>query len=462
MRLSKYASVVCVAACAVMAQDLAPEVLLLSRIKSHLRYEFAHLPNYTCLETIARFQKAKQRGLMPRRTHSANATDQSNVESWQGGKFSQVDTVRLEVACSDHHEWYGLPGAQKLSEENPAALAGGVGLISNGSFSTTLHNLFMVDGATFTSRGEDSVDGRKAVKFDYRFPAGSIIARISLLGGQGAVNEEGSFWVDPQSLDLLRLDGRATEIPPSLPLAEMEFTVTYARTRIGEFDALLAQYADLHMIQTTGVEDYDRMDFTHCRMFQTTSTLRFDVDPPGPASAPANTPVEAPAAPPRGAAAPPEPEDALPAGLRVTIQVTSPITDRDAPGKLIEGRVAGDVRRKGKVVLENGAPVHGRLRSLQRDPDTDHFIVGLEFTEVQAQGVPLRFYADLVSLGKWEGVQAALRKEVLLPNHWGSTVDITLPELPGVALFFVEGESFVLQPGLRTVWRTRGFRGEER
>jgi len=195
MRLSKYASVVCVAACAVMAQDLAPEVLLLSRIKSHLRYEFAHLPNYTCLETIARFQKAKQRGLMPRRTHSANATDQSNVESWQGGKFSQVDTVRLEVACSDHHEWYCLPGAQKLSEENPAALAGGVGLISNGSFSTTLHNLFMVDGATFTSRGEDSVDGRKAVKFDYRFPAGSIIARISLLGGQGAVNEEGSFWV---------------------------------------------------------------------------------------------------------------------------------------------------------------------------------------------------------------------------------------------------------------------------
>jgi hypothetical protein len=462
MRLSKYASVVCVAACAVIAQDLAPEVLLLSRIKSHLRYEFAHLPNYTCLETIARFQKAKQRGLKPRRTHSANAADQSKDESWQGGKFSQVDTVRLEVACSGHHEWYGLPGAQKLSEENPAALAGGVGLISNGSFSTTLHNLFMVDGATFTSRGEDSVDGRKAVKFDYRFPTGSIIARISLFGGQGAVNEEGSFWVDPQSLDLLRLDGRATEIPPSLPLAEMEFTVTYARTRIGEFDALLAQFADLHMLQTTGVEDYDRMDFTHCRMFQTTSTLRFDIEPPSPPNASVEARVEAPVEArveaPRGTAAPAGSEDALPASLRVTVQVTTPITDRDAPGKLIEGRVAGDVRRKGRVVLEDGAPVHGRIRSLQRYQGSDHFIVGLEFTEVQAQGAPLRFYADLVSVEKWEGVQAALRKEVLLPNHWGSTVDITLPELPGVALFFVEGETFVLQPGLRTVWRTRELR----
>jgi hypothetical protein len=458
MRLSKYASVVCLAACAVVAQDLAPEVLLLSRIKSHLRYEFAHLPNYTCLETIARFQKAKERGLKPRRTHSANATDQSKVESWQGGKFIQVDTVRLEVACSERHEWYGLPGTRQLSEENPAVLAGGVGLISNGNFSTTLHNLFLVDGAIFTPRGEDSIDGRKAVKFDYRFPAGSVIARISLLGGQGAVNEEGSIWVDPQSLDLLRLDGRATEIPPSLPLAVMEFAVTYGRTRIGEFDALLAQYADLHMIQTTGVEDYDRIDFTHCRMFQTTSRLRFDIDPPSPPNAPVEARVDAP----REAAAPPESENALPASLRVTIQVTTPITDRDAPGKLIEGRVAGDVRRKGKVVLENGAPVHGRIRTLQRHQGLDHFIVGLEFTEVQAHGAPLRFYADLVSLGKWEGVQAALRKEVLLPNHWGSTVDITLPELPGVASFFVEGESFVLQPGLRTVWRTRGFRGEER
>jgi hypothetical protein len=263
MRLAKLAPVLCMAGCAVIAQDLAPEVLMLSHVKSYLRYEFAHLPNYTCLETIARFQRASSRG----------------------GKFKPLDTVGLEIACSGRREWFGLPGARELSVENPAQLAPGVGLISNGIFSTTLHNLFLADEASFTAQGDDFVDGRKAVKFGYRFPAGSIVARISLHGGQGAVNEEGSFWVDPESFDLLRLDGRATEIPPSLPLAAMEFTVSYARTRIGEFDALLAQFADMHMIQTSGVEDYDRMDFTHCRMFQTTSTLRFDIDPPGPASA---------------------------------------------------------------------------------------------------------------------------------------------------------------------------------
>lgn len=429
MRLGKLASLVCLAACATVAQDLSPEVLLLSHIKSYLRYEFAHLPNYTCLETIARFQRQAPRD----------------------AKFQPVDTVRLEIAYSERHEWYGWPGDRALSVDDPARLARGAGLIASGLFATTLHNLFIVGGADFTSRGEGFIDGREAVKFDYRFPAGSDIARITLLGGSGSVNEEGSVWIDPQSLDLLRLDARATEIPPSLPLALMEYTVVYARTRIGELDALLPQFADLHMIQSTGIEDYDRTDFTHCRMFQTSSTLRFDIEPAG-------APVESP----RAAVAPPESENALPALLRVTIVATTPITDRDAPGKLIEGRVAGDVRRKGRVVLEDGAPVHGRIRRLQRYPGSDRFIVSLEFTEVQAHGAPLRFYADLISLEKGRGVQPALRERVLLPNPPAGVTAIALPELPGVASFFVEGEAFSLPAGLRTVWRTRGFLREER
>ena len=39
------------------AQDIAPEVLLLSRIRDHVREELAHLPNYTCTETMQRFRK---------------------------------------------------------------------------------------------------------------------------------------------------------------------------------------------------------------------------------------------------------------------------------------------------------------------------------------------------------------------------------------------------------------------
>lgn len=425
MRLDKLASVVWLATSTVAAQDLAPEVLMLSRVKSFLRYEFLHLPNYTCLETISRFQKPAKRG---------NA-------------FQPLDTVRLEIAYSDRHEWFGSPGDRGMTVSNPALIASGAGLIANGIFATTLHNLFLADAANISPGGEDFIDGRKAVKFDYRFPAGSNVATVTLLGGSGPVNEEGSVWIDPKSFDLLRLDGHATEIPPRLPLAVMEYTVVYGRTRIGEFDALLAQHADLHMIQTTGVEDYDRMDFTHCRMFHSSSTLSFDPEPASPAGAPAE--------PARRGADPQQSEGSLPALLKVAIEVTSSISDKDAVGKLIEGRVVGDVRRKGKVILEDGSPVRGRIRRLQRFIGTGHFIVGLEFTEVQALGAPLRFYADLVSLEKRQDLQTAPRERVLVPNREADAAEVLVPNLPGVASFFMGGESFVLPPGLRTVWRTR-------
>jgi hypothetical protein len=38
----------------VIPQDLPPEVLLLSRVKRHIKEELRHLPNFSCLETVQR------------------------------------------------------------------------------------------------------------------------------------------------------------------------------------------------------------------------------------------------------------------------------------------------------------------------------------------------------------------------------------------------------------------------
>ena len=54
------------------------------------------------------------------------------------------------------------------------------------------------------------------------------------------IGEEGSFWADPNSLELLRMDSRAVEIPFSLPLDRLEFSIEYAPTRIGELGRGLA------------------------------------------------------------------------------------------------------------------------------------------------------------------------------------------------------------------------------
>src|SRR5213075_2586556 len=104
-------------ACAALAQDLAPELILLARIKAHLREELSHLPNYTCLETIDRFHKESVRP--------------SRFQQKSKQKMEALDTVRLEVAYSDRREWYASPGARSFREDNPAAFIGS-GMIGDG------------------------------------------------------------------------------------------------------------------------------------------------------------------------------------------------------------------------------------------------------------------------------------------------------------------------------------------
>ncbi|MBZ5626749.1 MAG: hypothetical protein LAQ69_49940 [Acidobacteriia bacterium] len=356
MRFSRLVGAWLVLAGLVGAQNLAPEVLLLARIKSHMREELAHVPNYTCLETIARFRKEPGR------------------PSPFQGELKPMDTVRLEIVYADRKEWYGSPGDRNLSTDNPVEFIGS-GMIGTGAFALTLSNVF--EGAAFTYRGEDAVSGRKAAKYDFHLPQLLKVFQISILGGSGTVGEEGSFWADPQSLDLLRLESHADEIPPYLPLEEASTKVSYARTRIGDLNVLLAQQADLHMLETSGVESYDRIEFTHCRAFSTQSTIHFEPEPQEPAK-------YLPPAPPTVVLAPEGASQAVPALLPITVQLTTPITYKDTVGTLIEGRVSGDVMRKGKIMIPNGSVVRGRIRRLERHQRSSggDFILGLEFTEV--------------------------------------------------------------------------------
>lgn len=400
---------------------------LLARIKSHMREELGHVTNYTCLETTARFHRGRD----------AHA------------KIRPFDTVRLEVAYANHHEWYGSPGDRNLSQDNPVAFVGS-GMIGNGFFEITLNNIFMGERATFTRRGEEALGGRTAYRYDFRLPRRFGEITVSLVGGVGTVGEQGSFWVNPQSLDLIRVEARADEIPPFLPLGAMSLSVDYTRTRIGDYDVLLAQDADLRMLKVAGEENYNHLEYTHCRAFSAESTISFDQEQPQALPPDSSKTLSAP----NGII------QAVPALLLVTVQLTTAITDQDAVGALIQGKVLGDVRHRGKIVIPNGAVVRGRIRRLDRY-EKGGFVVGLEFTEVEAgDGSSLRFYADLLRLDKAPGIQQILSERALVPYAGGvqsREEKITLPELPGVASFFVRGKTLTVPNGFRMVWRTRGL-----
>jgi len=90
-----------------MQQDLPPGVLLLSRIKRHIKEELQHLPNVTCLETVQReFQPAR-------------------------GKARHLDTIRLEILSDGKQELYASPGDAGLRRITrslmPAAVSSATG-----------------------------------------------------------------------------------------------------------------------------------------------------------------------------------------------------------------------------------------------------------------------------------------------------------------------------------------------
>lgn len=430
-RIAKIAAVLLVIAGSAAAQDLPAEVVLLARIKSHMRDEFRRVINYTCLETTARF-RAEPGGQRKRQS-----------------QLSPLDTVRLEIVYTDHKEWYGSPGDRSLSQDKPSAFIGS-GMIGNGFFAITINNLFVSDQATFTYRGKQNLGTRTAYQYDFRLPRLSGGLTVSLVGGIGTVGEEGSFWADAQSLDLLRVESEVDEIPPYLPLKQMSLSINYARTVIGEYGALLAQNADLYMLQPTGEESYNHLEYTHCHEFSAESSLRFDAE-----SEPVAEPSPINGAMINAARA----SDAVAPFLPVTLRLTTPITDESAVGMLIEARVSGDVRQKGKVVLPDGAVVRGRIRRLEHYKEGAEFIVGLEFTEVETNGGPLRFYADFLKMDPIPGIRPSISETVVVKTAGGFEMKpqtITLTELPGVASFFVRGRPFAIPIGFRMYWRTTG------
>jgi hypothetical protein len=412
-------------ASSVAAQNAASNEGLLTRIRAHMREDFSRLPNYTCLETTDRFYRflGRQKTIL----HS-------------------LDTVRLEIVYSDHHEWYAAPGDKNFSVTDPFQFITR-GMIGNGIFAVLLNNILLLDGATIHYGGEERVQGRRSVRYEYHWPRALGGFEIDIPEGRGNVGEQGSFWADPQSLDLIRIFSHAVEVPAQLPVQARRITISYARTRISDSNVLLAQEGDMDLLTNGNKEQINHVEFSHCRAFTVQSAIRFDSDDPAAKPAAENSSQVAGGM---------RPMEMLPEDLPITLQLTTPITQNDAVGALISAKTVDDVLGH-NMFVKRGSIVRGRIRDIERQGRG--FGVSLEFTEIDADGPPLRFYADLRSIQGAPGIQPRLWREFLLETgpKSGSEEKITMPELPGVASFFIQGGRFSVPSSLRMTWITRSL-----
>lgn len=400
--------------------EIAPETMLLARIKVRAERNLNRLPNYTCLETIERSR---------RRVSSR--------------RFELIDLVRLEVALVDGKEMFAYPGSARFDERDITDMVSG-GTIGNGNFAVHARSVFLTNAPTFRHVGERIREGRRTIRFDYRVPAIQSGFRLRVKPAEGIVGYEGAFWVDAGSLDLIALEVRANEIPPQLPVQSASETLRYQMVKIGEQDFLLPQDSELTLVDLNGNESRNRTRFSNCRQYAGESVIRFDDAPETSAAAPAiPTPLE------------------IPAGLEVELKLETPVeAGISAVGDPLKATVARDAKLKGAVVIPKGAQVTGRLLRLQRYDAWREpvWLAGMEFQRLEFPGRFADFRARL------DAASSNLPSPV--QDRRGNITWMVVREAPSanprIGILYIRGERGKLNIGLRTWWHTEAPSKEER
>ena len=370
-----FAAALALAAPVSAQEDLFPPgVLLLSRVQRHVKEELARLPNISCIETVQREIQQPGRQMRP------------------------LDMVRLEVLTDGVHELYAAPGERKFSDGHPVRYVGS-GMIGDGYFGLYLKEALASGAASYEYKGEEDIGGRRLAHYDFRVPVRASGHHIALPDGAGTVGLRGSFWAEPQHYDVIRLETRGEDFPPTLPLTESVTVINYAPTAVGENTAVLLPVSgDYRMTRFSGEISHNHMEFTHCRLFGAQSTINFGApDAPGEET------------PRFGASSNDDTLRPLPPGLQLAIRLSSRISAENAVGVQIEGTVAGNVPAKGPVVIAGGSRVRGRIRRLERYTDPfPNYVVAIEFTEVESvcafsQRCLLQVMDGLTFSGSWPG-----------------------------------------------------------
>jgi hypothetical protein len=340
-----HAYVVVIAGTVALAQT-PPEQL--AKIKSAVLENLSRLPNYTCTETIQRSQRAK-------------------IE--RQDRVTMQETIRIEVAFLDGKELFGWPGAAKIDESDIHKMVDGS--IGNGYFALLSHSIFASSFAAVEYGNVSALDGKPAVRFDYRIPKSSGAYTLRGETGQAAVDFHGSFWVNQKTLDLLRLTADVDNPPPLLGVKSANSILDFDRQSIGGSTFVLPQRADLTVVDIDGTENLSHLSFASCHQFVGESVIKFEVGTDEASAQAVSKPAAAPIA--------------LPDDFTVDFNLDSPIEwGAAAGGDPVHGTLRDNVHHGGGVVAPKGAGLSGRISHVAMRGDL--YYVELIFTSLDFQG----------------------------------------------------------------------------
>jgi hypothetical protein len=434
------------------AEASPPDALFLSRATSHIAESIRSLANYACTETIDREQQ------------SATSTG-----------FVRIDLVRLEVANIGGKELFAWPGAKKFQDKPIGAFVPG-GLIGDGSFTIFADDLFVNGVGSMTVHGLEQLQGLPAVRIDYVVrPTKKSAFRIATEGGSAALGYSGSWWADPDTLDLLRLDIDFNAIPSPLRLAKASVSIEYGTMKSGNREALMPQSSGIEFLYLSGAISRNGIEFARCREFTGQTSIVFDGEQSGGGDASGRANAEAPdeAHDTRGTTF------VLPSGLTIPLRLQTPIhPDTARVGDEISAIVEDDVSDGHRVWLPRGSIAHGRIRRIEQrrkegapQKENGYALAGIEFSEAEVGHNTAEFAARLQSIRMSAAIEMNhVEREESSQVETGNDLDKNFRlklfeyrqsfdrEVPGVGYLYMTAEPFHIPGGLLMVWRTEPLR----
>jgi len=323
----------------------------------------------------------------------------------------------------------------------------GAGLMSTGSFAAIVKNVFINNVSTIRFHGEEDILGHHALRWDYAIPYNLSRWDVQIDGRLGRVSETGAFWADAETLELLRLEAIANDIPTDLRVSSIKETVEYSRVRVRSRDLLLPQSVQTSATKLNGDENSNWMEFSHCREFGAAAELTFNKS---------TVAAEKPAAA--------VTELQLPAGLQFSVHLAQGIDSKTAAvGDRITASIDREVRSHGAVLIPKGAQLLGRIRRLERQSDPrPHYVVGLEFTDIEFPGRHARFIGEMSGMVPVPGLTLGISTFSMDKSDAGVAGNLVRSrtetevvfKVPGVSTFFMEGSDFRIPEGMRMSWLT--------
>jgi len=407
---------------------------LLEQIKQRAMEDLASVPNYVCVDSIERSM------IIPGER-----------------QFRRLDRVHLELAHIDGADRFSWLGNSTFQARAPTVMVG-YGASFGGDFADNRALVFKNNSTKISYTGRVTLDGRPALRYEYDHPDGAL--GVAHGNESGFTPARGAFWIDPETLDLLRIDIESYDIPSNLAVRSISDETMYWRVLIGKRVALLAHNSEFRLTYADGIGRRNASVFSNCREYAAESALTFGASP-----APQLPP---PALPPRTTEdSPVQPGVQLQLVLDKALDANEATVGDPIRAHILEG--AGGIPR--------GARVYGRVsriinfndqiplpRPKQPAPTTKdkawgwhagEVLIQFEFSQIEYGRSRAPFIARLIDLESRAG------KPETEIRSFGYLDDDTVVRYdpPGTASIYVSKEDPVLGRGVIMQWVTASKRG---